>query len=200
VTGCDFTYGHYDEALRVALGRYSFVAFGETPDASRSCILLRHDVDFSLELALSMARLEAEQGVRSTFFILPHGHYNPLGAPGLGILREIIGLGHWLGLHFDLCFYAENGLPPSETIQREAATLEDRLGARLAVVAEHQPGRVPRPVDLDLRPRLDAYSPGFTRDTEYMSDSCQFWRDGCFCGSLDPARHPCLQVLVHPVW
>jgi hypothetical protein len=200
VTGCGFSYGHYREVLGAARERYAFAAFDDPPADGRPFVLLRHDVDFSLEPALRMARIESELGARSTYLVLPHAHYNLLGDPGFAQLREILGLGHRLGLHYDLAFYAANGLPPAETLRREAAMLEDRFGVRVSVVAEHNPGRVPRPASLDLGGLEDAYSAAFTGRAEYLSDSCQFWREGCVCGFLDPSRHPRLQVLVHPVW
>jgi hypothetical protein len=196
---CDFSHAHYRDALRKAAEGYAFAAFDAAP-AGRPFLLLRHDVDFSLEWALPLARIEAELGVRSTYFVLPHGPENLLGEPGFSRLREILGLGHRLGLHYDLGFYAACGLPPLETLRREAALLEDRFATPVRVAAEHNPGRVPRPAGLDLAPLLDAYAPAFTRNARYLSDSCQSWREGCFCAHLGPARQPRLQVLVHPIW
>jgi hypothetical protein len=199
LTPCGFSHAHYRDALEAARGRYRFAAFDETPDG-RPSILLRHDLDFSPQRALPLARIEAGLGARATYFVLPHGSYNAYGDPGFTSLREIVALGHRLGLHFDLGFYARNGLPAGDTLRHEAASLEERFGTRVAVVAEHNPGRVPRPPGFDAGPLLDAYSPAFTREVKYLSDSCQFWREGCFCGHLDPARHLRLQVLVHPIW
>jgi hypothetical protein len=200
VTSCGFTYRHYGETLRQAReAGYAFAAFHEEPVDGRPFLLLRHDIDFSPELALPVARLEAALGIRSTVFVLPHAHYNPLGA-AYPALREIVGLGHHLGIHYDLAFYAAHGLPPAETVAAEADALAARFGTPVAVAAQHNPGRTPRPEGLDLRPLLDAYGPAFTRETRYLSDSCQSWREGCFCGFLDPGRHPRLQVLTHPIW
>jgi hypothetical protein len=200
VSPCGFSYGHYRDLLRSARERYAFASFDEPPTGGKPFILLRHDLDFSLEPALILARLEAELQVRSTYFVLLHAHYNPFGDPAFASLREIVGLGHRLGLHYDPSFYARNELPASETIRRESATLEDRFGSRVSVVAAHNPGRAPRPDGLDLGGLLDAYSPAFTVQMKYLSDSCQFWREGCACGFIDPSRYPRLQVLVHPIW
>lgn len=197
---CGFSYGHYREALEAALARgYAFAAFDEAPGRG-ACVLLRHDVDFSVERALPLARIEAELGLVSTFFVLPHGRENLFGAPALPLLREILGLGHRLGLHYDLAFYAASGLPPSQGLRREAAQLEAALGAPVRVAAEHNPGRAPGPPGFEPGPLLDAYAPAFTRDMKYLSDSCQHWREGCFCRFLDPERCPRVQVLVHPIW
>jgi hypothetical protein len=199
VTGCGFTYEHYRGLLRSARAGYAIAGFDE-PRPERPFLLLRHDVDFSLEPALLLARLEAEEQVRSTYFVLPHAGYNLFGDPAFSSLREILALGHRLGLHYDASFYARNRLPASEAIRREATILEERFSTRVSAVAEHNPGRVPRPEPLELGRLVDAYGPAFTSHVKYLSDSCQFWREGCACGFLDPSQNPRLQVLVHPIW
>ncbi|TCO80310.1 hypothetical protein EV699_11588 [Plasticicumulans lactativorans] len=76
---------------------------------------VRHDVDHKLEVALQMARIEHELGVRATYFLLPPGDYgcdeNYYGSIVGQYIRqndrlrevaqEIAGLGHEIGLHND---------------------------------------------------------------------------------------------------
>lgn len=63
-------------------------------------LLLRHDLDYSLNMALNVARVNAELGVPGTFFVLLRGHaYNPLSKTSLERLRELVSLGQRLGLH-----------------------------------------------------------------------------------------------------
>ena len=57
---CGFTLDHYRELLQAARkGGYRFSHFDQPP--RRGDLLLRHDVDLSLEAALRMAELEAER-------------------------------------------------------------------------------------------------------------------------------------------
>jgi hypothetical protein len=62
---------------------------------------LRHDVDERLDSALELARLEHARGIRSTYFVLhTAGYYE---SPQLvSTLRELQGLGHEVGFHYDL--------------------------------------------------------------------------------------------------
>jgi hypothetical protein len=211
MTSCGFTYAHYRETLQEAARRYAFLTFPEaiTAEAPARFLVLRHDVDFALEEALPLAELEAALGVRATYFVLPHGPYNLFGPPACSLLQRILALGHEIGLHYDVAFYGTEGGPSA--LGREAAALEARFGTRIRVVAEHNPGLAPRPESLNLADRLDAYAPEFTRDLKYVSDSCQFWREGCFCAlvaeerphplELQPgASAPRVQVLTHPIW
>jgi hypothetical protein len=199
MTGCGFTYAHYRETLQAAGRRYAFITFPEAAaaDAPARFLVLRHDVDFALDEALPMAEIEAALGVRATYFVLPHGPYNLFGPPACGLLQRILSLGHEIGIHYDVAFYAAEG---EAALVREAAALETRFGAPIRVVAEHNPGRAPRPEGLSLASRLDAYAPEFTRDIKYVSDSCQFWREGCLCSLVAEERAPRVQVLTHPLW
>jgi hypothetical protein len=200
VKGCGFTYAHYRETLQLAADRYAFLIFPEAAaaDAPQRFLVLRHDLDFALEEALPLAEIEAGLGVRATYFVLPHGPYNLLGPPASGLLQRILELGHEIGLHYDVAFYAADGGPG--VLGREAAALEARFGRRIDVVAEHNPGLAPRPEGLSLADRLDAYAPEFTRDIKYVSDSCQYWREGCLCALVKEERAPRVQVLTHPLW
>jgi hypothetical protein len=61
----------------------------------------RHDVDFSPAAAVSMAKFEAERGIRSTFYVMTRSaFYTPEEAVVLA--ATVSGLGHRVGLHVDL--------------------------------------------------------------------------------------------------
>jgi hypothetical protein len=199
-SGCAFTHDHYRETLQAAARRYAFLTFPEaaSADAPERFVILRHDIDFALEEALPLAEIEAALGIRATYLVLPHGPYNLFGPPACGLLQRILELGHEIGIHYDVAFYAAQG--EMAALGREAAALEARFGQRLRVVAEHNPGLAVRPAGLSLADCLDAYAPEFTRDIKYVSDSCQYWREGCLCGLVKEERAPRVQVLVHPLW
>lgn len=85
-----------------------------TPEAD-NIVLLRHDVDHSLENAMLIARIEADMGLKSTFFMLHPGDYdqdeNYYGRIENGRVvhqpdffarcREIAAMGHEIALHND---------------------------------------------------------------------------------------------------
>jgi hypothetical protein len=90
----------YRDLIRGALGAgFSPTAFGADSKADR-VLMLRHDIDYSLEMAVTLARVNAELGVTGTFFILLRGHaYNPLSATSMERVNELVLLGQRLGLH-----------------------------------------------------------------------------------------------------
>ena len=110
-------------------------------------MLWRHDVDCSVHRALALARIEAEAGVSSTYFLLFHGwFYNLLERPVLDRAREIMELGHWLGLHFDVDFYpglSVEGLSERLAVERGDAGGAD--GARPPLFSFHNPDVGPAP-------------------------------------------------------
>ena len=65
-----FTYQWYRGLLSLLQKQgYAFRNYHDYVDAPR-CVILRHDVDMSLEQAVRLAELEAAEGVQSTWFVL----------------------------------------------------------------------------------------------------------------------------------
>ena len=94
---CGFTLDHYRELLRAArAGGYRFSHFDEPP--RRGDLLLRHDVDLSLDAALRMAALEAEEGATATYFLMTESvFYNLASTEGVGAAARLRELGHRVG-------------------------------------------------------------------------------------------------------
>src|SRR5262249_821300 len=97
--GCDFSLGHYREILRAALdGGYRFAFFEAPPGAGD--VFLRHDVDLSLEAAVEMAELEAEEGGGETYLLMTRSvFYNLASREGEDAIARLRELGHRVGLH-----------------------------------------------------------------------------------------------------
>ena len=64
---CNFSYNHYKQTLEKIKKTHKILTFGNSSDKD---VILRHDVDASLEAALKMAELENKINVSSTYFIL----------------------------------------------------------------------------------------------------------------------------------
>lgn len=80
---------------------YSFADYLNYSNFNKA-VILRHDVDFSLEKALEMAEIEKKEEVQSTYFILlSTNFYNIFSKESCDIIKKIQSLGHNIGLHFD---------------------------------------------------------------------------------------------------
>jgi hypothetical protein len=177
---CAFDLAHYGELLDAArAGGYRFAFFDREPQPGD--VLLRHDVDMSLEAAVTMAELEAERGVAATYFLMTRSDFYNLDArAGVAALARLRELGHRIGLH---------GVYPDWT-------LDDRFDP---VVAWHTPD--PEYMSVPLAAAVNAMQPGYFDPARYRSDSNQHWRSGCPHDELAAGAFDWLQLLVHPeIW
>lgn len=96
----DFTLNAYIYYLKAFQRKgYSFVRFDEYMKqnrlAERIC-LVRHDVDRKPHFALRMAKIEHELGIKATYYFRAKKC-----SFDKGIIREIEGMGHEIGLHYE---------------------------------------------------------------------------------------------------
>lgn len=166
-------------------------------------IYLRHDVDLSLELALPMARVEKEMGVASTYYVLLSGPYNPLSKASISALLELTGLGHRLGLHYDLSLYPSESDEALEKLSREVELLAMISGSTVDTIVMHLPYRG----HTDLFEASQRWiNPSFYQKNDaelmYVSDSCRAWRDQALLHYLRRESSKSRLLLnVHPeVW
>src|SRR6266550_649730 len=84
---------------------YSFCGFEEIDSRlaeGRPFVVLRHDIDISLRPALEIARLEYEQGIQATYFVLLRSpFYNVLSRSSVQIMSQIHRYGHQIATHID---------------------------------------------------------------------------------------------------
>lgn len=192
----EFTYDRYRELLAdLAASGAQFRAYDER--VRRGDVLLRHDVDLSPARALRVARIEADLGVRATyFFLLSTPLYNVHEEHTRGVVREIERLGHDVGVHFSTHQYPWDGDPGeaavADAVARERAAL-GTIADPVETVAFHAPP------DWVLRREFEAfpstYEPRFFESIDYLADSNQRWRDEPPLTDGVPDR---AQVLTHP--
>lgn len=204
--GCGgFTFAHYREILESALEQdYAFSTFDEheTVTAPR-LLLMRHDIDLSLENCLRFARIEHDLGVRATYFVRVHARlYNPFEFRSYRMLQEIGALGHELGLHYEPGFALAVDEDPEQMARREKTILEAILERPVTSASAHLPAKSGATIDDTNKDsfgiRYEAYSPEFIKGFKYLSDSKGGWREGCLCQHLGSYDRLC--VLTHGWW
>jgi hypothetical protein len=177
---CSFSLEHYRELLHAAKdGGYRFARFDRAPEPRD--LLLRHDVDLSLEAALSMAEIEAEEGATATYLLMTRSvFYNLASSEGEWALARLRELGHRVGHH---------AVWPH-------VDLDDRFDP---VVAWHNPD--PEYMQADVAGAVNVMQTPFFDPERYRSDSNQHWRHGCPHEQLARGDLEWLQLLVHPeIW
>jgi hypothetical protein len=177
---CDFGLAHYSELLDAAqAGGYRFAFFEGEPEEGD--LILRHDVDLSLDAALRLAELEADAGAQASYFLMTGSvFYNLASHEGERALERLRELGHRVGLH---AVYPR-------------AELDDRFDP---VVAWHNPD--PEFMRAPVDGAINVMEPPWFDPATYRSDSNQHWRSGCPHEELRESAFPWLQLLTHPeIW
>ncbi|MBV9863535.1 MAG: hypothetical protein JO267_15460 [Alphaproteobacteria bacterium] len=114
-------------------------------------MLLRHDVDHSLDNATMLAEIDAALGIASTFFMLPPGDYNKTEnyygrivdgqirhAPGFfERCRAIAAMGHEIGIHNDFVQLSYLTRRPIFDLLREELAAFAEAGIAVAGTAAH---------------------------------------------------------------
>ena len=177
---CTFDLAHYRELLDAARGGgYRYAFFDRDPEPGD--LLLRHDVDLSLEAAVEMAELEADAGARATYFLMTESvFYNLASTAGERAIARLRELGHRVALH---------------AVWPRAA-LDERFEP---VVAWHNPD--PEYMSAPVDGVANVMEPRFFSPATYRSDSNQRWRSSCLHEALARGEFEWLQLLVHPeIW
>lgn len=200
----DFTYDLLRELLAIARDRGDVRALADGVDAPG--LIVRHDIDLSLERAVAVGAVEAEVGVAATFLVMVDSPLYDLDSTAARIaLATLVRQGHDVGLHMDLGPRGERAGLQLEDVQPEIEACRDRLQAVLGddvrSISFHRPAD---PLVAALAPVADvcgmvnAYAAPLMRC--YLADSAGAWRHG------DPRpvlrNPPCetVQLLVHPFW
>ena len=195
-----YTRAGFRALLEVALSAgYTFASFEAHEDAAAPVCLLRHDVDADPGAALELAQIESNLGVRATyFFMLRSPLYNLFGRASHRIVEQIVGLGHWLGLHYDPAFSPASGRNGVEGVAFEARILSDAFSVPVHAVSFHQPSSAPgvagslRPPDLVSAYDLDGF--------HYASDANKAVECGELFRLFRERLHARIQLLIHPLW
>lgn len=195
-----FTLAGYRATVGGLVARgYAVHSFHDVEAKARH-LVLRHDVDQSLAIARQMADVEAEEGWRSTWFVLVRTEmYNPFSRANAGHLRAMIAQGHEIGLHLDTTHYAGAADVEAGAVV-EARMLEDITGMPVRIVSFHRPAPALLGGEAPIAGRLHTYMDRFTKAMGYSSDSRGEWRHGHVFDHAAVAEGRALQLLTHAVW
>ena len=198
----DFTVSQYIELCRIAVNHYPIADYSSIPWGERF-VLWRHDVDFSLNRSLALAKVESELGLKATYFLNPHSlFYNLAESNQHEIIKEILKLGHDIGLHFDSSFFREiSESDLNDFVAWEADYLKWLFNVEPVAFSFHNPVAGTLKFEADTYGGLlNCYSKRFKTEVSYCSDSNGYWRFRRLYDVLNDARDSCLQVLTHPGW
>jgi hypothetical protein len=136
-----YTIKSYNEIIQILLKEgYAFKSFA-LKQISGKTIFLRHDIDYSLNWAEKLAKINNQLGAKGTFFFqLRSGMYNLFSFDGLKILRKIIDYGQYIGFHLTLSSEQDTYEKINLLLKHDFNVFKSLVPECEAVFAWHNPG------------------------------------------------------------
>jgi ribosomal protein L30/L7E len=189
----------YRDLMREAqMAGWTFGSFVDPEAVGARTIYLRHDVDYSLELAVELAELNNELGISGTFFVqLRAQFYNPFERTETARLLRLRALGQEVALHYVI---DPDAGPTPEALGREFELLRKLVPDAVRAFSWHQPTQAAlQTTDLEGAGLVNAYSERFFRQMTYLSDSTHRASVEVLRAELGAVNGTELQLLLHPV-
>ena len=195
----DFSPAGYKTLVQGFLDRGYRVRDFVEADPLEPHLVLRHDIDMSLNAAVEIAQVENELGVTAHYFVLLRTEmYNIFSKNGLKAVETILSLGHKVGLHFDASLYDQKEF--EDAAEWEVGCLQCATGTEVEMISFHRPEKYLLGRKEPLAGRRHAYQPRYFKEMAYCSDSRGHWGYGQPQNLKAVEKGHALQLLTHPIW
>lgn len=202
-----FSFDDYREIIRIIKSTDRYVTYKEALNRD-NFILMRHDVEYSVERAYNLSKVEDSMDFTSTYFFQwTNNSYNILSRKNMDMVKDMHERGHVIGLH-----YALNGMTDMELVRKqivkEIHILSEMFGFQVDTFSVHRPSKDILRENIKLPGIINAYQDDFftfaenvTEDTpvavKYLSDANHIWRYG-YPDEKNILGHNKVQILTHP--
>lgn len=175
---------------------YKTTPFVEAPPEKKG-LLLRHDVDFDVQLANELGALENAIGVKSTFFfMLSSASYNLAEQNNVRIVMALKDAGHHISLHFDPTPYSDF----KAGLSKELGIFERLFDVTPECISIHRPNEYFLRYDSPINKIRHTYQSIYCTTIKYFSDSQGNFNYGHPLESAEFANKRSIQLLIHPIW
>ena len=200
-----FSYNEYINIIKLVNSHLPIIDFSDVTETTDKFCVLRHDIEFSIDRAYELAKIENELGVSSTYTVqVRNNTYNALSEKNIELIQKIKSLGHQIGLHQN---------PPLMEIEKlgsyimtDIHLLEHFYGFEIDRFAFHRPKKEFLASYINLKDKINCYGKNFFHyfdekpdklDVLYLSDSNHDWKFG-YPLDFDFSKVDKLQLLTHP--
>ena len=199
----EFTYNSYIQMISLLRESGYCISDYDNWKSVKHPVILRHDIDTSIESALQMAEIEAENNIQSTYFVLLSSDlYNVLSANNAKKIFEIRKLGHEVGLHFDEAQYPSD-YGNVDAIKRdiigEIKLISDIMGDSISKFSYHRPSKEILAANISIPGVINSYGDVFFQEFKYLSDSRHRWREPVE-EIIEEKKFDKLHILTHAFW
>ena len=199
-----FSHKEYISILNWIKSNYDILDFTDVNPSTESFCIIRHDVEYSIYRAYQLAKIEQNEGVKSTYlFQIKNNCYNALSVRNISLIQEIHNLGHTIGLHVHrgLLHNYDN---ISDLVKQDIDILSNSTNLDINIFSFHRPAVDMLLSNLKIEGLINAYgnlyfhsykdrAPKSLR-VKYISDSNHMWK----FGHPLTANNSKLQLLMHP--
>lgn len=200
-----FTYESYTTMLMNLQNKgYKFRSY-RTWQEEEKTVILRHDIDNSLQKAVILSEIErdaCEESVEATYFLLvATNFYNVHSKESRECISKIMKNGGIIGLHFDETQYSISDIEEiKEYVDQEVEILSNVINAKVEVVSMHRPSEKVLSKNIIFSSGvINSYSEVYFKQMKYLSDSRRYWRENVD-DIIDSGIYPRLHILTHPFW
>ena len=200
-----FSYNEYKNIINLIKNHLPIIDFSEVSEKTEKFCVLRHDIEFSIDRAHKLAKLEKELGVTSTYTVqLRNNTYNALSEKNIDLIRKIKDLGHQIGLHQNPPLMDLDKLKTYVNV--DIQMLEYYYGFHIDRFAFHRPKKEYLKEYFQLDNKMNCYDRKFFHyfeerpeklDVLYLADSNHEWKYGHPL-DFDFSKINKLQLLTHP--
>ena len=165
-----FSYSDYKEIINIIKESGRGCNFRQAQERDKF-IIMRHDVEFSVDRAFALSKLELSMDFTSTYFFQwTNNSYNILSKKNMDMIKYMHERGHVIGLHFAL-----NGLTDMELVRkkilREIHVLSEMLGFEITEFSIHRPSADVLRENIVFPGIINAYQDEFFTFSENVTDS-----------------------------
>lgn len=201
-----FSYQEYSSIIQNLVTACPYMDFRDVGLETSSFVLLRHDVEFSVDRALQMAMLESNLGVCSSYFFqIRNEAYNLFSSKNIESVQKIHQLGHYVGLHVHLGMLENTNLLRDYIVQ-DIKTLETMLQIPIDRFSYHRPTKEILSLHLKIEGLINTYDDLYFEFNEadlthlkikYLADSRHQWKYG-YPNEETINKQAKIQLLIHP--
>ena len=155
-----FSYNEYKNIIKMVKEHLPILDFSEVDESTKKFCVLRHDIEFSIDRAYELAKIENELDIVSTYTVqLRNNTYNALSEKNIDLIRRIKDLGHHIGLHQNPPLMEVQAL--NIYIRTDMAILEQFYGFGIDRFAFHRPKKEYLSSYVTLNDKINCYDRKF---------------------------------------